>query len=299
MTLDPDTCASVTTPAALPEQVAGYAVGAANPADVNIAPSPPGQCMDLPRGARAYVVPDDGGLPEFMGAAGRHSAPGPGPSPLDHRVVLLGLHAFLWLKTLQAHAPTPRMDLRYLVDGTLAVLQVRPSLQPAWLSAARAALFEHLARFPREGVAGRVDQSGGEGGHDGAAAAVRMPAMDQAPRPVRSEPGTVHSTSVDEGAHADDARARTVGQRGVTSAQDPCKALHLSLPMHAWLKGVQGTTHDPRLEFRFLIEGALALMRQERHWLPLVVVAARAALAEHLLQLRGHSLPQHFLHTLP
>jgi hypothetical protein len=65
-----------------------------------------------------------------------------------------------------------------------------------------------------------------------------------------------------------------------------CRSLRLSEHGFDWLKGIQGTTRDPRLEMRWLIEGALTLLIASPHLHPQWVTCSRDALQAHLVELR-------------
>ena len=58
--------------------------------------------------------------------------------PADHeRSVLVSAAAFVWLKAQQQQLPPPRLDMRYLLEGSVVALQ--DSL-PQWAAAARLAM---------------------------------------------------------------------------------------------------------------------------------------------------------------
>jgi hypothetical protein len=84
------------------------------------------------------------------------------------------------------------------------------------------------------------------------------------------------------------AQARTPASPSGNGRHDDCKALQIGEASFLWLRGVQGLTRDPRLEIRYLVEGALALLQQRTDLLPEVVGHARQALSEHLSQLQQH-----------
>lgn len=160
-----------------------------------------------------------------------------------HRVLLVGVGCFAWLRTLQERAPGPRVDLRYFVEGAVALLEAAPSLMPDWMDASRQALIDHVAG--RSGLPGNASRTG---------------------RPVV----------------ADGAKARTQGGPASGAHHDDCKALQVGEGAFQWLKGVQGTTRDPRLDMRYLVEGALSLLNQKPELLPVVLGHARRSLREHL-----------------
>jgi hypothetical protein len=176
--------------------------------------------------------------------AGEPSRPPPPTRARSHtRVLLLGSLSFNELRRYQSDAPSPRMDMRYHVEGLFMLLDERSDLREDWLSQARFALARHLAE------------------------------------PARS----VRSLSSNEGA-----QARTHGEpeRPAGPHQD-CRSLHVQAEAFDWLQGVQGTTHDPRLELRWLVDGALALVQQRRDLHPQWVTHARKALHTHLAQLQS------------
>ena len=160
-----------------------------------------------------------------------------------HRVLLVGVGCFAWLRVLQERAPGPRVDLRYFVEGAAALLENAPELRRAWMDASRQALIHH--------VAGRT-------GHQG------------------------HGNRTGRQQAADGAQARTQGSPNPGAHHEDCKALQVGEGAFQWLKGVQGTTRDPRLDMRYLVEGALSLLDQKPELLPAVLGHARRSLREHL-----------------
>lgn len=82
---------------------------------------------------------------------------------------------------------------------------------------------------------------------------------------------------------AEGAQART-SETPRPSTHVDCKALHIGEHAFEWLKGVQGTTRAPRIEIRYLLEGAVALFG-EGSFPDGLVRNARRALVEHLAQL--------------
>ena len=164
------------------------------------------------------------------------------------RVLLVGNTCFSWLRRLQERAPAPRVDLRYLVEGAVAMLQANDQTMDAWMAHSRQSLVHH--------VTGRNAGAGS---------------------------GTVRA------AH-EGAQARTSGPPTGHGRHDDCKALQVGEPAFQWLKGMQGTTRDPRLDIRYLVEGALALLNAHPELLPQVVSLARRSLREHLAELETHSI---------
>jgi hypothetical protein len=59
--------------------------------------------------------------------------------------LLIGEDAFIALKLLQNTTHSPRLEMRYLVEGAIALLHERPSIQASWVQAARQVLHSHLA----------------------------------------------------------------------------------------------------------------------------------------------------------
>lgn len=160
-----------------------------------------------------------------------------------HRVLLVGVGCFAWLRVLQERAPGPRVDLRYLIEGAIALLESAPELKQPWMDASRQALINHVAG--RSSPQAQAHRTG------------RQPA-------------------------ADGAQARTQGSPGTGAHHDDCKALQVGEGAFQWLKGVQGTTRDPRLDMRYLVEGALLLLSQKPELLPAALGLARRSLREHL-----------------
>lgn len=158
-----------------------------------------------------------------------------------HRVLLVGHACFSWLRRLQEKAPAPRVDLRYLVEGVITLLQSDEGLQDEWMAQSREALVRHVS-------------------------------------------GSISGTGR---AAAEGAQARTSGApAGHHSRHDDCKALQVAETAFQWLKGMQGTTRDPRLDMRYLVEGAMALLHKHPEYLPTVVGLARRSLIEHLVELQ-------------
>lgn len=200
-----------------------------------------------------------------------------------HRVVLVGLEAFRWIRRLQEQAPAPRMDMRYLVEGALVVVRDGPQgLRQAWLLASEQAMAAHVA---------------------GKRAASLQPSAPPAMHQVRAgdraaahESATVAAMAAETGtaaaAAAEGAAARTQGSHLSThkARLSDCKALQIGTDAFEWLQAVQRTTRDPRLEFRYLLEGLCALLQARTDLLHAVVGHARQALATHLSQLAGQPI---------
>lgn len=89
---------------------------------------------------------------------------------------------------------------------------------------------------------------------------------------------------------ADGAQARTSGSTVNLAHHEDCKALQVGECAFQWLKTVQGTTRDPRLDMRYLVEGALALFHGRAEFLPLVLRHARRGLRDHLAQLEARPI---------
>lgn len=179
-----------------------------------------------------------------------------GPSKLgrqEHRVVLIGIPAFRWLKRLQETAPPPRMDLRYLIEGAVTTLQQAPPVTlSVWIEDSERAMFMHMA-----------SQRG-------------------QPSPLAT-PGSGCPDGVAEGAPA-----RNPGQHELSAParrRTDCRALQIGEPTFLWLKTVQRGTREPRIELRYLLEGVCVLLEREPGLLQRVVGHARLALAQHLAQL--------------
>jgi hypothetical protein len=180
-----------------------------------------------------------------------------------HRVLLIGRSAFAWLRVLQERAPAPRLEMRYLIEGIVLLLIALEEIREPWLAGAREAMFQHMAA-QRQIAANRCDG----------------PAERAAQEQFQ---GTGRSLVATEGA-----QARTPASPSGNGRHDDCKALQIGEASFLWLRGVQGLTRDPRLEIRYLVEGALALLQQRTDLLPEVVGHARQALSEHLSQLQQH-----------
>lgn len=172
------------------------------------------------------------------------------------RSLLVGKDAFTALRAAQANGSGPRLDMRYLIEGAVALLSASQELRSAWIDAARGAFTTHL----------------------------------QVPMDLGSESGTgVRARPAAEGASA-----RTHGGSAPSRRHADCRSLQVGESAFERLKAIQRTTHTPRLEMRYLVEGAVGLLRRradqqakwERH--------ARQALIEHLSELQQLSL--HHIH---
>ncbi len=185
----------------------------------------------------------------------------PAPKRKD-RVILVSRVAFRRLKALQDSTAAPRLDFRYLILGLVGTLQqmTQPE-QELWWAQAREAMFGCLAERM---VQARTDTE-------------------------ETTDGTGHCPQAAEGASA-----RTQETRAVQAAgrhQPDCRALLVSEGTFQWLRSVQRTTGQPRIELRFLVEGALTLVQSRRELLTPVTGHARAALAAHLDQLTALAEP--------
>lgn len=190
------------------------------------------------------------------------------------RVVLIGVTAFQSLKSLQLQLPAPRLDFRYVVDGVVQVMQGKQpgldlqELQALWLETSQRAMFTCLA-----GQVGQAWPDFSRADRDSAARAI-------------SE-GTGSRLQAAEGAPARNQERHT--ERAVGRRQADCRALQISEGTFQWLKGVQRTTSQPRIELRFLVEGALALVQDRPTLLDAVTGHARVALAAHLAELAAQA----------
>lgn len=194
--------------------------------------------------------------------------PAPATGRAGPRVVVISLNAFHWLRDLQHKAPAPRLDMRYYLEGVTRMLREHDPLRHAWLDHSRNAMFQHLAHIQQ-----------------------RHSTSEAADGPLR----TAGRLEAGEGAPARTPQAPPSGppEHRLTD----CKALQLGEEAFQWLKGVQGTTRDPRIEFRYLLDGAFVLLQQRQDLLPAVVEHARQALAEHLEVLRATPVrPIHMEH---
>jgi hypothetical protein len=181
--------------------------------------------------------------------------------PADARTVLVAVATFEWLRQLQARAPLPRVDMRYLLEGALATLAANAELQAAWLDAAADSLATHMQRARTEAVAARSTVVG-----------TANPRIDR---------------RIGEGAHA-----RTSGALASSGRRhDDCRALQIGESTFRCLRDLQGKTYEPRLDFRFLLTGAHELLAQRPLLLPEVIERARAALREHLAELAAIPVP--------
>ncbi|MFT3819891.1 MAG: hypothetical protein QM750_20135 [Rubrivivax sp.] len=172
------------------------------------------------------------------------------------RTMLISVSTFEWLRNLQVRSPQPRIDMRYLIDGTLAVVAQTDELRSAWQAAGRQALLAHLAH------------------HDTTNSGVRaQPAADGA-APHQGSEG---------------AQARISGAASREGRHEGCRALQISVSAYRRLRDMQQQTHEPRLDFRFLMTGAHEFLALHPELLPDVIARARLALRDHLTEL--HSIP--------
>ena len=167
------------------------------------------------------------------------------------REVLLAQSEFSWLKDYQQHAPAPRIDLRYHAEGAVSLLRSSTELRQQWLQCARQALLDHLQQD--------VDAEGA------------------------TNSGTAQPTGSREGA-----QARTQGQaQSQDRSKSTCRALHVGEATFTVLRSLQDATPDPRIGMRYLLEGAVRVLRLRsdlhREW----VSHARRALQAHLAQLQA------------
>ncbi|MGM9489656.1 hypothetical protein [Ideonella sp. YS5] len=190
---------------------------------------------------------------------------------LECRPVLIGLQAFGHLRGFQAAMPQPRLDMRYLVEGSIELLRAEPEARERWLQAARGELVRELADY-RDG--------------SGAAAA-------RDPGDARVAAGGTGGRTAAEGARtAVHARAHGASRTGSVE-RNGCKSLLLSAEAFHRLRAIQGTTRQPRLELRYLVDGAVALLHQDVASHAAWVQQARMALSMHLSYLQQQPVPHH------
>lgn len=197
------------------------------------------------------------------------------------RNLLIGLEAFNALRGVQASAPTPRLDLRYLVEGSIELLGSDHTLFQRWLHASRVALARQLSQ---DGKAGEGAQ-----GSEGTGAALSARAEGCATDAITQ----VTALTQTEWNLRNVGNDRAPGRLRPRNAPRPdCRSLLIGELAFQRLKLVQGTTRDPRLEMRSLVEGAVALLGQETDLHAAWVTQSRQALSRHLEQLRQHPLHQ-------
>lgn len=174
------------------------------------------------------------------------------------RTVVLGQQPFDDLRRVQVSVSTPRLDLRYILEGAITLLDLAPCVRLPWVVASRQVLGQHVRGTTLD-----------DGFRSGAGMASPGDAEGVA-RVAAQTHGEPQPTSV---RHAD-ARSLRIGEACFVQ-----------------LKAIQATTHDPRLEMRFLIDGAVALLmsRADLHgdWL----WQSRQALLVHLLALQHQPIP--------
>lgn len=227
-------------------------------------------------GASTLTVPphaSPAGAPAVAAAAHADGSPASARSADPTRVVLMDKATFDWLRRLQDRTPAPRLEMRYWVEGLLRLMQANRPLQVRWLMASRRALSEHARRQA-------LDDSD-------APDLSSLDSFEQATRPGLLDPADASCTAAPHGrgegvAHQGATRTSGHSRQPAPMRNPDCRALHVGENAFLWLKGVQDTTHDPRIDFRFLLQGAFALVRTDGALVADVISAARAALMEHL-----------------
>jgi hypothetical protein len=207
--------------------------------------------------------------------------PGGQRTALEGKPVLIGRQAFNRLRDLQSAMPQPRLDMRYLVEGSIELLRAQPDAQQCWLQAARDELARDLAGHAQGGQGAASQESGGvcaaACGTSGLSGAGAGTGGHQAAEGARSSTRT---------------RARGAS-RAVNAEGNGCKSLLLSTEAFQRLRVIQGTTRHPRLELRYLVDGAVALLHQDVASRAAWVRQSRQALATHLAQLQQLPVPNH------
>lgn len=100
----------------------------------------------------------------------------------------------------------------------------------------------------------------------------------------RSGTGDAADGCITEGAASD--AARTHGAPvGEAHKHPDCKSLLIGIAAFEQLKAIQGTTRDPRLEMRSLVEGAISLLTNDETKRGNWVHQSRQALQNHLAHL--------------
>ncbi len=169
------------------------------------------------------------------------------------RSLLIGVGSFNLLKRSQERLPTPRLDMRYLVEGALFVC-AKPEVKGDWLRVAQAALRDQLNATTRSGT-GTTSERGAEG-----------------------------------------ATARNQETSSRAKPFDPsCKSLLLGEDAFTALKLLQNGTHSPRLEMRYLVEGAITFVHERASIQAAWVQAARQMLQTHLAVLEQQPVDPFFL----
>lgn len=221
------------------------------------------------------------GAPAMAAAPNAVGSQAPARSTDPTRVVLMDKATFDWLRRLQDKTPAPRLEMRYWVEGLLRLMQANRPLQVHWLTASRHALSEH-ARMQALDAGDPPDLSS-------------LDSLEQATRPGLLDLADASFTAAphgrgEGGAHHGAARTSGHPSQPAPMRNPDCRALHVSESAFLWLKGVQDTTHDPRIDFRFLLQGAFALVRTDGALVADVISAARGALLEHLARLNQQPL---------
>lgn len=217
------------------------------------------------------------------------------------RNLLIGLEAFNALRGVQGSAPTPRLDLRYLVEGSIELLGSDHTLFQRWLHASRVALARQLSQDGKAGEGAERSEGTGAGVSArtegiGAALSARTEGTG-AGLSARAEGCATDAITQVTALTQTEWNLRNVGNdrapgrpRPRNAPRPDCRSLLIGELAFQRLKLVQGTTRDPRLEMRSLVEGAVALLGQETDLHAAWVTQSRQALAEHLEQLRQQPL---------
>ena len=199
------------------------------------------------------------------------------PRPL----VLVGIDAFNLLKRVQSEMREPRLEFRYIVEGSIELLCAQSHNLQRWLSAAREALKRDLGGYaavacvqasanqPCEAI--EAVRDGGTHGFASGAGDITVAATRTDGHPVV------------EGAVAS-AEARAHAQLASTTRRTDCKSILLSRQAFDHLRAIQGRTQHPRLELRYLVDGAITLLHEDVASHAAWVQQSRQALSAHLSQ---------------
>jgi len=205
-------------------------------------------------------------------------------------MILIGLEAFGRLRGIQAVMPQPRLDMRYFVEGSIELLGAHPQTLQRWLRAARDELARELGGQTQGGGERLAAQTGGDDYCDATERGDREVAASGAGGQLAAATGIDGHQAIERAEAAAD--ARTHGAPTAPNARRlDCKSLLLSPQAFERLRAIQGTTRHPRLELRYLVDGAVALLHEDTNSHAAWVQQSRQALAMHLSQLQNQPQP--------
>lgn len=196
-------------------------------------------------------------------------------------MILIGLEAYSRLKRIQSEMREPRLEFRYIVEGSIELLCAQSHTLQRWLGAAREELKRDLGEHSAEACVRQAAQdsrvaveAANDGGADGLAAGVGD---------ITVVASRTDGHPAIEGAVAS-AEARAHMRHVSNTRRSDCKSVLLSRQAFDRLRAIQGRTQHPRLELRYLVDGAIALLHEDVAFRAAWVQQSRQALSAHLSQ---------------